>query len=808
MNPSRWLLLYALLFTACSSIVYAQITPIVTRVNVGQANENQPLNVTIDLTQNVGVTQVLFVYRPFGQSEFKELEMMVQGRAASVTVPAEAVASPYIEYYVRVNMVGGKVETYPVQNPDSNPFKIPVKEPDPKDLEVRLMSPAPGGTVALEDLGIVVSFFYASPAVSPKATRVLLDGVDVSKEAVLSEDLLIYSPQNFSMPLPVGQHTIKIELVDTAGQPYHSLQRNFTLSTAEELAAEETRWRGRVDGQVEARNEALSSGSTTYLRGDVRANAEYSVFTFGGLLHLDNQDKPEVQPQNRFNIFAHTDWLRLEYGDTYPRFPSLMISGKRVRGFNGSLATGVINIDVSIGQTLRGIEGIVDSVAAVDTSTTVLPKSSRLLRDTTYEFYSGGTFKRNFLAVRTSFGSYDGTQFGIAIVKSKDDVGSVQRATLPQENLVVGTDFRLAFDDERFTWESQASLSLTNTDISEGSFSQADYDQLKQQDQETGDELEKIGKIASRIITINEFLFPTNPVGSGLPSVAFESALTLNYLNNYIYAGFFRRGASYQSFGNDFIQTDIQGFLVSDRIRMFDNRVYLSISYERKNDNTADTKQGTTNFNNFNTSVTVNPRNFPAFTLGYGFNDRIADYNIFDPDSSEQSKFADETTNRFFFGSNYDFQALGNRQTVSVSVSVAEKSDRTFFKANQSNLFLQLNWSTEYSIPLQTILGFSISNNRNDLQTYRLTGQDSVVSINNFDYTSVAVGARYRLFGDKLRLAADIVPIFGAISRVNFQAGALYVINERHNLEFFFNFIQNSSLADDVITSLMYRFNF
>lgn len=808
MNPSRWLFVVAFLTTIFSDIAFGQIVPIVSKVSLGQANENRPLSVTVDLTQNVGVTQALFVYRPFGQSEFRELEMMIQGRAASVSVPAEEVVSPYIEYYVRVIMVGGKIETYPVQNPEINPLKIPIKEPDPKDLEVRLMSPVPGSAVALEDLGIVISFFYATPAVDPKATKVFLDGIDVSKEAVLSDDLLIYSPQNFTFPLAVGQHSIRIELVDTAGNQYHTIQQSFMLSTAAALAAEETRFRGRVDGQAEFRNEALASGSATYLRGDLRANAEYSVFTFGGLMHLDNQDKPTVQPQNRFNIFAQTDWLRLEYGDAYPRFPSLMISGKRVRGFTGSLATGVINIDVSLGETARGIEGLIDSVAAIDTSTTVPPRNSRLLQDTTYEFYTGGSFKRNFLAVRTSFGSYDGTQFGIGFVKAKDDIGSVLRATLPQENLVVGTDFRVALDDERFKWESQASLSLTNTDISGGSFSQADYDQLKQQDQETGDNLEKIGKIAERIITINEFLFPTNPVGQGLPSVAFESALTLNYINNYILAAFFRRGASYQSFGNDFLQTDIQGFMVSDRIRMFDNRVYLSVSYERKNDNTADTKQGTTNFNNFNSSLTVSPRNFPAFTLGYGFNDRIAEYDIFDPDSSEQSKFADETTNRFFFGGNYDFVAMGNRQNVSLSVSVADKKDRTFFKADQKNLFFQLNWSTEYRIPLQTVVGFSISNNQNNFQTYTVAGQDSVVSVNSFDYTSISVGARYRFLGDKLRLAADVIPIFGSINRVNFQTGALYIFNERHNLEFFLNFIQNSSQADDTIASLMYRFNF
>jgi len=363
-------------------------------------------------------------------------------------------------------------------------------------------------------------------------------------------------------------------------------------------------------------------------------------------------------------------------------------------------------------------------------------------------------------------------------------------------------------DDQKFRWDTQAMLSLTNNDISNGSFTDADYDLLKAQDSSMAEDLRKLGKIAEKIITINEYLFPTNPIGKGLPSVALESQMVLNYFNNYLTGTFFRRGASYKSFGNDYLQADIQGFYISDRIRMFDNRVYLSLSYEKKNDNTADTKVGTTNFNNFNSSVTVNPRNFPAFTLGYGFNTRVADFNILHPDSVQVSKFADETTNRFFLGGGYDFAAMGNRQNLTVTFSLATKSDRTFYKADQTNLFVQTSLTTEYKIPLQTTIGLSVSTNENNLQTFKTTGADSVLSVAEFNYTAIILAARYRLLEDKLRLAADISPIFGIINRINYQVGALYVITQNHNLEFFLNFIQNSNQKDDMITSLIYRFNF
>ena len=807
---ARRLSLPVLLLALFFSGAFSQIVPIVSRVSSGDANEGKPLDLTVELSQNAGITQVLFVYRSFGQSEYKELEMSLSGRSAAVTIPADAVSAPYIEYYIRVIMVGDRIETYPIQNADVNPMKIAIKEPDPKDQEVLVLSPDPGGTIALEELGIVISLFYASPAVDRSATRLFLDAVNVSNDAVLSEDLLIYSPQNFNLTLTKGQHSVTVELIDTTGRLYHRIQRSFNVSTVEEIAAEASRFRGRVDGQLEIKDEALSASHRTYVRGDLRTSATYDVFILGGLIHLDNQDKATVQPQNRFNIFAMTDWLRLEYGDAYPRFPSLMASGKRVRGFTGSLTTGVINLDVSIGETSRSIEGIIDSTVAVDTSSSGPPTgNARLLRDTTYEFFSGGTYKRNFLAVRTSFGSYEGTQFGLGFVKTKDDINSIVYGVLPQENLVVGSDVRVAFDDERFRWETQAALSLTNADISGGSFTQADYDNFKQQDEEGGKQLEQVGKIAENVITINQYLKPTNPVGKGLPSISIESILTLNYLNNYLTGMFFRRGASYESFGNDFLPTDIQGFQISDRIRMFDNRVYLSLSYEKKNDNVSDTKQGTTDYGYFNSSLTVNPMNFPAFTLGYGFNDRVADYLVYPgTDSTNFSKFADDRTNRFYVGSNYDFVAMGNRQNLSMTVSIANKVDNSVFNANQENLFLQLSWTSEYNMPLQTVLGFAISNNQNDFQEFTQAGRDSVLTTTTFDYTSVSLGARYRLFEDKLRLAADVIPIFGSISRVTFQTGAIYALTLNHNLEFFFSYIQNSALADDIITSLIYRFNF
>ncbi|HWP81797.1 MAG TPA: hypothetical protein VNN76_03975 [Bacteroidota bacterium] len=811
------LFLHTVLFLTGFSLSQAQTQSIISRVNIPAALESRPLAISVDLTQNTGILRVVIAYRRFGQSEFTEQEMLLAGRTATVTIPGETVAPPHLEYYVRVELEGNRTETYPLQNADGNPERIPVRGINPKDLEVRMLSPQTGETVALEDLVIAVSLFYTSDAVNREATRLYLDGVDVTAEAVLSEDILLYSPRNFPRPLNLGAHFIRVELRDTTGALYHTVERSFNLSTTLAIAEAQARVQLGLNGQLEYRNEDVGGLPTvTYARGDLRGTGTWGALNFGTTIHLDNQDKPERQPQNRYLIYGETSFLRLQYGDAYPRFPSLIVSGKRVRGLSANLALGFFNLDVSFGETKRAIEGIIlrDTVFADSSAVNARPKTSVFKGPSFFEYtlFSQGTYRQNIVAVRPSFGSGDNFQLGFTYMKSKDDVGSIKYGILPTENLVVGTDLMFAFDDQRFKFETQASLALENKDISGGNFSESDYDSLFQDNQAGRD----AAKLAENFITVNENLFPTNPVGTGLPGVALEANLTLNYINNYILAQFFRRGASYKSYGNEFVQTDIQGFSVSDRIRLFNNRVLLSIAYEQKADNTADTKTATTTFSNLNTSASINPgQGWPTFSIGYGSFGRLSDLDVRkldigipDSASTERRKSADDVTTRIFFGSSYDFN-LGVRHTFTLSINSSSREDRTFYRRDQTNLAVQTALASTFRIPLQTTVGFGINQNESFNQLFRANGADSTLTQTTFDFTSVVVGGQYRVLNDRMRIAAAVSPTFGDLTRTTIQFGVEYAVAVNHTFEFSLSYIQNKSpLKNDMITSLFYRFNF
>ncbi|MBI5464106.1 MAG: hypothetical protein HY966_04025, partial [Ignavibacteriales bacterium] len=269
-----WILLFALCVGWMSSAL-AQVSPYVTTVRIPDALEGHPLSISIELAQQEQIKRVVMKFRQFGESEYKELEMLISGRTAIVRLPEKSITPPYIEYFVELTLTSGRKATYPVEFPETNPQKIQVKPTNPKDREVRILSPEEGETVAVEDLAVAVSLFYASDHINRQATRIFLDGIDVTKEAVLTDDAILYSPKNFDRPLDLGTHTLRIELKDKAGQPYHSIQSNFNLSTA--LAIEEKKAELQLlgSGQVEFRNEKIDTVNTQYLRGDFQTSGSW-----------------------------------------------------------------------------------------------------------------------------------------------------------------------------------------------------------------------------------------------------------------------------------------------------------------------------------------------------------------------------------------------------------------------------------------------------------------------------------------------------------------------------------------------------
>ena len=800
--------------------VEAQVSSVILRVDAPVVSQNQPLPISVSFTPSGSVERVLLRYRGFGESEYHQQEMLLAGNTATLTIGAQYVLPPYIEYYIFVQTSGGHTETYPIENAESTPLKATVKPIDPKSLEVRLLSPEQGETVSSEDLVIAVSLYYASDEVDRKATKLYLNGVDVTPQAIFSDDVILYSPANFPRPLSLGVQFLKVELYDKKGALYHTVESNFNLSTAAAIAARESRFRMGVDGQAEFRNEDVATTKNTFVRGQLRALGSYGSSNFGSNIFLTNEEKPDRQPQDRFLAYGDFDFFKVQLGDAFPRFPSYVVSGQRVRGVSANLALKFFNLDVSYGQTMRSIEGAIlgDTTYTDSSSFQARPKNSLVRSGLRVSLYQPGTYSRDFFAIRPSFGSGENFQLGFTYLNAKDQISSISYGLSPQQNLVAGSDIVIAFDDQRFRLEGQAEVSVLNQDITAGSFTQADYDLLagkndatltpsqKADRQKSADDLKKIADVASKFMTINQNLLAYNPVGTGLPGVAYEGILTMNYFNNFLRGQVYQRGNAYQSFGNEFLQPDIRGLALSDRIRMFQNRALLSLSYEARQDNTAKSKVATTKYDNINGSLTVFPGvNLPSFTVGYGVLTRKSDANL--ADSLQRYFAADDATNRISVQINHDF-TLGARHSLSLGVNLSDKTDNlppSLNRGNQKNNSYFGSLTTYFSIPLQTTLSFNT--NMSQSAALNSTALQNIPLV-EFNLTSYGVNAQYRLLEDKLRLTTTVNTSTGDLNRTLIQGGADYSITANHALAFQYDYIQNSGYKDDTIMSLVYRFNF
>ena len=337
----------------------AQVSSVILRVNAPIVSQNQPLPISAEFTPSGNVDRVTCGIAGSVKANTRQQEMLLAGNSATATIGPQYVLPPYIEYYVQVWLSTGRTETYPIENAETTPLRATVKPVDPKSLEVRLLSPEQGETVANEDLVVAVSLFYASDNVNKSATKLFLNGVDVTAQAVFSDDVILYSPATFPRPLGLGVQFLRIELYDKSGGLYHTVESNFSLSTAAAMAAEESRLRFGVNGQAEFRNEDVGDAKNTFLRGQIQAAGMYKSLNFGSNIFITNEEKSDRQPQDRFMAYGDLDVLKVQLGDAFPKFPSDIVSGKRVRGVSASLFLKFFNVDFAYGQTMRSIEGIV-----------------------------------------------------------------------------------------------------------------------------------------------------------------------------------------------------------------------------------------------------------------------------------------------------------------------------------------------------------------------------------------------------------------------------------------------------------------
>ncbi len=737
------------------------------------ANEGEPLVVSAALNNASSITTVLLYYRQLGVSEFRTAEMQVMGDSAAVTIASTEIAPPFLELYVAVETRSGLHETYPAANPAAAPSRITITPRPDTETGVLILSPEQHETMLPEDLYVTVSYVYAGDAIDKRKTRLVLNGTDITARAMTMGDLLIITSPMIPETLKRPGMTLAVHVFDTTGAPCATLRRSFSLSRTTGAGSDAVVFSANGSAQAESRSETVRGASRVYNRLDVRGNSTYGILHTTANLQLTSEERPGNQPQNRYFLGFDARYAKLGLGDTYPQFPSTMMDGRRVRGASLEAGYGAVHLNASTGEIARGVE-----------------------RDGSTQ-----THRRTLTAVRPSFGTGEHFRWGFTYLHSKDH-WSAGTSLKPRENVAAGTDIYASVDNKRIEWTAQASISISNLDISSAEFTADSIDAAVARgsiDASDGDNLKRLLPIASKLITFNENISPLNP--SGLSSLACETSLSFNYFNNFIKGTYTFHGNEYTSFGTSSFRNDIQGYNITDRLRLLGNALFVTASIERLSNNVSKYDPVTTDWTNGTASVSYfGAARVPDVTLGFSANTISNDAPQIDSVYGAYPAI-DYATKRVFVQSSYGFSWIG-RHSAMVSVDYSNADDRTSRDQDMTGFNGMLTMTSTHSSALESTLGFTASVTTLPVTYYTTEqsgGQGSMQSPSSMNYYTLTIGAGYRFFGERMKATASASPTFGDVERTQLEARLQFAVMPRHMLTAQYHYIVNSSLEPTVL---------
>ncbi|MBL7095348.1 hypothetical protein ISS22_15395 [candidate division KSB1 bacterium] len=698
------------------------------------------------------VQYVRIYFRTKGLTNFRYVEMDEQLDNYSGDIPASAVTTPGIEYFILALFTDRSMATSPPSNPYYNPHEISVTPASDTpvdaapaesqkqltsasgaDLQTIILSPEPGESVAKDDVVIAVSFLGETEKIDIKTIKLLLDGKNYTSAAEISENMLTYVPQSLTR----GSHRVKIEITDLQGNRFQDLDWRFSIVSeraAERIARKKLPFSGNVYAEFRNEKFADSTYSVTNLGG--RINGKFGPLKYNGRVFITSREDPKFQPRNRMFFEVGTSWIGAKFGDCNPTFNDLMLWGRRVRGFEAYIKLGFINVEFVTGKTNRKMEGIpytLDPANPVPPNY-IHPVTGQSVTSMT-GIYRTGTYDQTLMAIRPSFGSGKNFQFGLNLVKVKDDAESIENGTKPKDNIVIGPDFLLAFDNHRIEIKASAAFSLLADDISTGAISTEDFESM-------GMDVPLNPADYEDYFVINTSLVPLDP--TGLTSLAYQGSFKFNYFNNFINVVYKSIGSAYQALANNYVRKDIKGFSFYDRIRMYRNQVYLNVGLEKylEEISTEDDGEDATAPNDYKAlsigvSLFPQARYWPRLNVNWKSYDRNNGLDTLITLSAVKYQNSDISLQL-----GYDITLFGLDHTFNISHITNDRADgfnRTH--ANFANSIQMYSLKTDYQIPLTTTISYAMNNN------------DAGGSY-DFKYNMFGVSGKYRMLNNNLTLSA------------------------------------------------------
>lgn len=817
---------------AISSQAFASAGGRVLHYPITHSPENEPINIETSFTTSV--TMVMVNYRKPGDPAYTQMPMMLRSNGKySIVIPSKDMKKgDVMEYYIAAETASGDVITYPEQNAEFAPIQIVITKKlsvQESGIEAVVLSPEPNSTIAPEDFFIAVSLF-SETTVDLQNLRLTLDGEDITKKADVTAELVSFSAKGMAP----GDHTVRLWYAISSDNIVNLAEWLFTVNKdeAEDIFSgkgftssvtsggaasggsdessfdEEGKFRANFRTEYKGQNNL--GVKTNYKRVGGELSYEKNWFKLGATLDIDSEDDfRKNQPLNRYLISANLkNILMLDYGDSYPTFSPVTLYGTRVRGLSAGVYLGIFNFQFVQGELNRKViskadENRLDSIKAFGTNADgiaqYLQSGENVGADRTFT----GTFKRNLLGGRFSVGP-QAFQVGLSFTKVKDQQSSLDynpymalgyNGIAPKDNLVAGADFKMNLFNKRFTFDASIASSITNEDITGGS---ADATVFQDAGMDiTQDDIDLLDKF----ITVNQNLAIPGDGKDYKNLFAYTIGGSINAFNNNFNTRYRSNGAYFQSLATP-IARDMAMFEISDRVRLWQNRIFVTGSYATSENNLAKTNSNTLETSNLGFNVSLFLPKLPSLTVGINNIKRDNNFAYSGPKLADQldnnARPEENVTKVLSISTSYGFNAADMRHNATLTLSNSKKDDKTqdldtinyIPTGNAKNNSFGLSVSTEWNFPLRTSVNFAASNGTT--QALDTNGVD----VNDTKTTASTFGAS----GDYALLNKDDMKLnaYGGISLTSFKFAGDKTSLTTLTLGQRFNFMKNHTFYLDL----------
>jgi hypothetical protein len=509
----------------------------------------------------------------------------------------------------------------------------------------------------------------------------------------------------------------------------------------------------------------------------------YEWMMFKTNVKITTQEQALYQPRNVLGFeITLKDYATINVGDSNPRLSHFTMNGKRIRGLNANIKWSWFNLHFVQGEINRAIEGDLKKAYSYSIDTDDEGTKFLSLSRNGYTFEQNVMAGRlalgrgekfqwglNFMKARDDTNSVTQELKNAEIVYSPDATGSVSGLDSgvvytiselgtkahylegknwagdgPKDNLVIGTDLGISLFNKRLRLDGELALSMTNNNIWGGPLTLAQLDTMI--DDSVDNKLLSIDLSSfpdpadyEKILIINPNMAPLVPIDINafgdsatvalmdavlsMPSLAYRGRAVTNFYGNYLAVEYSQVGPQYNSLANPYLVKNKREFSVSDKLKLLQNRLMLTMGYKHQDDDILTTVDNLKSQNTVSLGINALPGpGLPTLNFTYRSIDRDngIDSLITLPDSTFTDNRQNTHTNNIMVNISHRFDLVWSHALSGTFVNVNKTDkftdrDTNFVDPAMSTNVMNFTLSTRYNFQLKTTLNLTI--NSSELST-------------------------------------------------------------------------------------------